>query len=143
MLLLKVQRAIAYIRMVMGVATPTHNAGLAHPEPTQPVGNSNSVQDTQRQSQPVHTQRSQSKERVQPDTPARKHGKKKPTARQVATVSRSQATGSKSQTTAPVKQAQSNSRSSAQRTTPAQSSSKEHTPVKAAGVRGRPRKTPV
>jgi hypothetical protein len=53
-----------------------------------------------RKSSPAPTQRKQKTEAAKPTTAARKPGKKKPTARQVAMVSQSKPTGSKSATPA-------------------------------------------
>jgi hypothetical protein len=53
-----------------------------------------------RKSSPAPTQRKPKTEAVQPTTAVRKPGKKKPTARQVAMVSQSKPTGSKSATPA-------------------------------------------
>ena len=84
MLLLKVQRAIAYIRTVMGVATPTHNAGLAHPEPTQPAGNSNSAQGTQRRRQPVQTEQKPKRKRAPSTTQGASRKQELTSAKQTA-----------------------------------------------------------
>ena len=53
-----------------------------------------------RRQSPAPTQHKQKTEAAPSTTAARKPGKKKPTARQVATVSRSKASGSKSKTAA-------------------------------------------
>jgi hypothetical protein len=53
-----------------------------------------------RKSSPAPTQRKPKQEAAQPTSAARKPGKKKPTARQVAMVSQSKPTGSKSKTPA-------------------------------------------
>jgi hypothetical protein len=80
---------------------PTQTAGHASQEPTQPRGNKRSVATTKpRKSSPARTQRKPKQEAVPSTTVARKPGKKKPTARQVAMVSQSKPTGSKSKTPA-------------------------------------------
>jgi hypothetical protein len=93
--------AIARILTMTGGVTPTQPAGRAPQEPTQPSGKVSSASATKhRKSSPARTPRKPKQEAAQPTTVARKPGKKKPTARQVAMVSQSKPTGSKSKTPA-------------------------------------------
>ena len=80
---------------------PTQPAGPVNQEPIQPRGNKRSVPTTKpRKSAPAPTKRKPKQEAAPSTTVVRKPGKKKPTARQVAMVSQSKPTGSKSKTPA-------------------------------------------
>lgn len=80
---------------------PTQPAGPVSQEPTQPRGNKRSAPTTKpRKSSPAPTKRKPKQEAAPPTTAVRKPGKKKPTAHQVAMVSQSKPTGSKSKTPA-------------------------------------------
>jgi len=81
------------------LAQPTPTAGPVLQEPTQPRGSKRSVATTKpRKSSPAPIKRKPKQEAAPSTTAARKSGKKKPTARQVAMVSQSKPTGSKSKT---------------------------------------------
>jgi hypothetical protein len=82
---------------------PTPTAGPAPQVRTRKAGSKPSVAITKprpRKSSPAPTQRKPKQEAAPSTTAARKPGKKKPTARQVAMVSQSKPTGSKSKTPA-------------------------------------------
>ena len=82
---------------------PTQPAGRVLQERTQPTGKVNSALVTKpqsRKSSPARTPRKPKQEAAPLTTAARKPGKKKPTARQVAMGSQSKPTGSKSKTPA-------------------------------------------
>jgi hypothetical protein len=104
------KRLVMLVRGLMGcqstvpssltVEQPSPNAKRSPVKSTLASPKAAQAQPRPRKSSPAPTQRKPKQEVAPSTSAARKPGKKKPTARQVATVSRSKATGSKSKTPA-------------------------------------------
>jgi hypothetical protein len=104
------KRLVMLVRGLMGcqstapssltVEQPSPSAKRSRAKSTQASPPAAPAQPRPRKSSPAPTQRKPKQEAAQPTSAARKPGKKKPTARQVAMVSQSKPTGSKSKTPA-------------------------------------------
>ena len=103
------KRLVMLVRGLMGCqSTAPSSLTVEQPLPNAKLLRAKSTQTSQdapaplrpRKSSPAPTLRKQKQEAAQSTTAARKPGKKKPTARQVAMVSQSKPTGSKSKTPA-------------------------------------------